>query len=61
MSGVSAGAAAVVGAVMIRKNLDGASGLDSGETGEYEEAQKNPAHAAPAAAQRPGLAKYPHT
>ena len=48
MTGMASGAATVVGAVMIRENLDRARGLDRGEARQDKQDQEDPANFIPA-------------
>ena len=61
VSGVAPGAATVIGAMMIRANLNYARGLDSGKAYEDQQDQQDPAHFIPASDLRRESAEYTHS
>jgi hypothetical protein len=61
VSGMAAGAATVIWAMMIRANLNYARSLDRGEADQDQQDQQNPAHFIPASDLRRELAGYAHS
>lgn len=61
VSGMAAGAATVIGAVMIRADLDRTRGLDGGDAAQDEQDQQNAAHFVPVGGLRRESARDAHT